>query len=184
MSERAPQPNPESMPKSIETSQEYKRPAHNKTERIQTNQEKQETISKARNEVKKEAKNSGDIKLDHGGEQSHATAAPISRELKTMMRIRTLTRIQKELPGPKRVLSKVIHAKPVEAVSVVGEKTIARPIGLLGGGLVAFIGSLVTLYAAKHYGFRYNLLLFFLLFIAGYLVATGLEILYKTTNRK
>jgi hypothetical protein len=153
-------------------------------EHKQTAHEKQENISSARNEVKKEAQSAGDIKLDHGSEQNHTAAtAPISRELKGMMRARTLTRIQKELPAPQRVLSKIVHAKPVEVISAVGEKTIARPIGLLGGGLFAFAGSVITLYTAKHYGFRYNLLLFFLLFVAGYAIASALELLVRIAKK-
>lgn len=183
MSERISQPKPESAPKNVEASPEHHRPAHNKVERKQTAHEKQENISSARDEVKKEAQSAGDIKLDHGSEQNHSATAPISRELKNMMRTRTLTRIQKELPAPQRALSKIVHAKPVEVASAIGEKTIARPIGLLGGGLFAFVGSVITFYTAKHYGFRYNLLLFFLLFVAGYAVASALELLVRIAKK-
>lgn len=183
MSERMPQPRPESVPKNVETGIEHHRPTHNKAEHKQTAHEKQENISSARNEVKKEAKSAGDVKLDHGSEQNHAVTAPISRELKSMMRSRTLTRIQKELPAPQRTLSKIIHTKPVEVVSAIGEKTIARPVGLLGGGLFAFAGSVITFYTAKHYGFRYNLLLFFLLFVGGYMAASIVEGLARLVKK-
>lgn len=183
MSERISQPTPEAPRKHVEASPEHHRPAHSKVERHQTAHEKQESISTARHEVSKEARASGDTKLDHGSEQNHTPAAPVNRELKSMMRNRTLKRIQKELPAPQRALSKVVHAKPVEVVSAIGEKTIARPMGLLGGGLCAFIGSIVTFYMAKHYGFRYNLLLFFMLFVAGYVVTSMIEIVVRTTRR-
>ena len=99
------------------------------------------------------------------------------------MRVRTLNRKRKDLPAPQRVLSRVVHTKPVEILSTAGEKTVARPAGILGGGLTALAGSAATLYMAKHYGFRYNLLLFILLFAAGYLVATVLELLVAMVKR-
>ena len=184
MSERAPQPSPESMPKRVESSPERQNNVTRKHEKQPSNAEKQENISALRQEVSKEAHQSGDLKLDNLGEQKSPVATtPVNRELKNMMRIRTLKRIQKELPASQRTLSKIIHTKPVEVLSTAGEKTIARPAGLLGGGLLALIGSIVTLYTAKHYGFRYNLLLFFMLFVLGYLVATLLELIIRIIQR-
>lgn len=183
MSERLSAPSPEAPRKHIENSPEHHRPAHHKVEREQTAQEKQENITGLRQEVKKEAQSTGDIKLDHNSESNNAPVVPVNRELKDMMRIRILNRVRKDLPAPQRALSKVVHAKPVEAVSAVGEKTIARPAGLLGGGLFALVGSLITFYTAKHYGFRYNLLLFFLLFVAGYALATIIELVVLLVKR-
>lgn len=182
MSERLSQPTPEAPKKHAETSPE-RRNTLPKIERQQTTHEKQEHIKSIRHEVSKEARGSGDMKLDHGSERnSAAPTAPVNKELKAMMRDRTLKRVQKELSAPQRTLSKVVHAKPVEVVSAAGEKTIARPFGLLGGGLFAFIGSLVTFYTAKHYGFRYNLLLFLMLFVVGYLVATLVEMIVRAVQ--
>jgi hypothetical protein len=183
MSERLSQPSPEAPRKHAEAGPE-RRAALPKVEHQPSAHEKQEQIKSIRQEVGKEARGAGDMKLDHNSERSSAAhTAPVNRELKAMMRDRTLKRVQKELNAPQRTLSKVVHAKPVEIVSAAGEKTIARPFGLLGGGLFAFIGSLVTFYTAKHYGFRYNLLLFFMLFVLGYLVATLFEILVRTVQR-
>ncbi len=183
MSERFSSPTPEAPRKHVETSPEHHRPVHHNVEREQTAHEKQEKLSGLRTEVGKEAKSSGDVKLDHTSEANNAPASPVNRELKDMMRVRILNRVRKDLPAPQRVLSKVVHAKPVEAVSAVGEKTVARPAGLLGGGFLALIGSLVTFWTAKHYGFRYNLLLFFMLFVAGYVIATVIELVVLLVKR-
>jgi hypothetical protein len=155
---------------------EVKHESHNKL----SDKERQEQLASLRNEVSKESKSLNEAKIDHTTtEKDRPAQGPINKELKNMMRVRTLTRIRKELSSPDRVLSKVIHSKPVEKVSAVGEKTVARPVGLLGGSLIALTGSLITLYMAKHYGFRYNLLLFLMLFGIGYLLATILEVVFK-----
>ena len=177
MSERMPQPSPEQAPKPVEHTVEHHRPRHDQVEHAPNAKEKAETISGLRKEVGKEAKHSGDVKLDHNSEKKHISTPPVTRELKNMMRVRTLNRVRKELPAPQRALSKIVHAKPVEVASAIGEKTIARPVGLLGGGFAALVGSAITFYMAKHYGFRYNLLLFLLLFVVGYAAATLLAII-------
>lgn len=178
MSERLSQPSPEKSAPQPENSVEHQRPRQEKSEREPSQKEQLEAIQSIRKEVGKEAKQSGDVKVDQSSEgKSQQSTPPVNRELKNMMRVRTLTRIRKELPKPQRALSKVVHLKPVEAISTVGEKTVARPIGIVGGGLAAFTGSLVTFYMAKHYGFRYNLLLFVILFVAGYVAATLLEMI-------
>lgn len=90
---------------------------------------------------------------------------------------RELNKIQSKLPPSSRKFSKVIHNKTVESISNIGAQTAARPSGLLGGSIFAFSGSLIVYYMARHYGFRYNYLMLFLLFIFGFLVGCILELL-------
>ncbi len=77
-----------------------------------------------------------------------------------------------------------MHLPAIEAASEVGAKTVARPIGLLAGGLCAFFGSVLLLWAAKHYGFRYNYLFFFLVFIGGYFLGLLVEATIKLLGKK
>jgi len=72
----------------------------------------------------------------------------------------------------------------VRITSEAASKTISRPSGLLGGGLMAFAGSLVYLYLAKHIGFRYNYLLFTLLFVGGFAVGLCLEVIIWLVSRQ
>ncbi len=88
---------------------------------------------------------------------------------------RVIIRTRKQLPLTGRILSKVIHQPIIDFLSDAGENTIARPSGLLGGGVVSLLGSGVILYTAKNYGFRYNLLAFFLLFLAGFIIGLFIE---------
>lgn len=166
-----------------ETKHEAEKQHHEKHNKL-SEKEQHEQLTALRNEVNRESRSLEETKVDHSAsEKDRATQGPINKELKNMMRVRTLTRIRKELSAPDKALSKVIHSKPVEKISSVGEKTIARPIGLLGGGFIALAGTLVVFYIAKHYGFRYNLLLFIMLFVGGYMIATILEILLKIVKK-
>ncbi len=97
--------------------------------------------------------------------------------LKTDAYKKTLKRVQQRLKPADRTLSKIVHNKTVESISNVGAQTMARPSGLLGGSICAFLGSLVLLYSAKHYGFRYNYFMFFIFFVGGFLVGLGIELL-------
>lgn len=90
---------------------------------------------------------------------------------------RELTKIRSKLPASSRRFSKIIHNPTVETISNIGAQTVARPSGLLGGSIAAFVGSLVLYYMAREYGFRYNYLMMFLLFIGGFAVGAVLELL-------
>lgn len=107
----------------------------------------------------------------------------INRELKDMAYKRTLKRTRSRLPAPLRPLSKFIHQPAVEAISEFGAKTIARPSGVLAGGITAFLGSSLVLWVSRHYGYEYNFLLFALLFIGGFFVGLILELLIRLLRR-
>lgn len=117
-----------------------------------------------------------------------ATHAPselyVNKELKEQTFKRSMTRVRKQLSTPSRAFSKVIHQPAVDAVSRVGGKTVARPSGLLMGGIFAFIGSSFFLIMAKHYGFRYNYLMFVLFFAGGFAVGLVVEMLLFVFRRK
>jgi hypothetical protein len=83
--------------------------------------------------------------------------------------------VRRHLTKRERKFSSFVHAPTVEKVSEVGAKTIARPSGLLGGGLVALIGSVGTLYIARKYGFEVPNSLFMALFVVGFVVGVVAE---------
>lgn len=95
-----------------------------------------------------------------------------------------MRQIRSKLSKPDKTFSKVIHNKTVESVSEVSSKTIARPSGLLGGGICALLGSAYLLYMTKHYGFEYNYFVFFLLFVGGFFVGMFGELLLRYVFRK
>jgi len=93
-----------------------------------------------------------------------------------MLRMRqNLTEVQKRLKPAQKRLSNVIHQPAVRRVSESASKTISRPSGLLGGGVIAFAGSLVYLYLTSTLGFAYNYLFFLLFFIAGFVLGIAIE---------
>lgn len=96
----------------------------------------------------------------------------------------SLNAIRRQLPKPARSFSKLVHNPTIETVSNVSAQTIARPSGLLGGGLGAFLGSAFLLYMSKHYGFEYNYTLFIVLFAGGFLLGLVLELLVWVVWRR
>ncbi len=110
-------------------------------------------------------------------EPQASTPASISRELKRTTLNRELKAIRRKLPARERALSRLVHQPVVRVVSETAGKTISRPSGLLGGGLVAFLGSSGYLYLAKHLGFSYNYFVFLVLFAGGFVVGLVLELL-------
>ena len=79
--------------------------------------------------------------------ESSANKAPaatyFSRELKNMTFNRSLKNARRHMNAPSKALSKVIHQPVIEKVSEVAGATVARPSGILGGGLFAVLGSAI-----------------------------------------
>lgn len=95
-----------------------------------------------------------------------------------------LARARQNLPAVSRQLSKIIHQKNIEAISNVGARTVARPSGLLGGGIGALLGSITLLYASKHYGFSYNYAFFLVAFLVGFAAGLTIEALLRVVKRR
>lgn len=108
----------------------------------------------------------------------------VSKELKDLAYRRTLRRAQNRMSAPSRLFSRAIHQPAVEAVSELAGKTVARPSGVLLGGIFAFLGSGIFLWVTRHYGYEYNYLLFAICFVGGYFVGLFVELGLKMASRK
>lgn len=64
-----------------------------------------------------------------------------------------MSNVQKDMSPAERTFSKVIHAKPVEAVSQAVGSTVARPNAILAGSLAAFIVTSAVYVIARIYGY-------------------------------
>ena len=93
--------------------------------------------------------------------------------------------LQNQLPSSSRKFSKFIHNPVVEKTSEMLSSTIARPSGILGAGIVGFIGFAVVLYFAKRNGFALpsNSSLFVLVLVGGWICGLLVEALVKTVKK-
>ena len=144
-------------------------------ERAKAEQISSENLEKIREIAKNEAE-----QLTAVGEVAESNNSDsligVQHSLKADAFNRTLTKIRHRLSKPDRAFSKLAHNDAIDKISAIGSQTIARPSGVLAGSICAFTGSSVLLYLSKHYGFRYNYLVFFGLFIGGFLLGSLLEL--------
>lgn len=141
-------------------------------------------IEHAKSKVETQAISGKEYTVGEKESTSHSSTHSYNqKELKAESFNKTINHVRKKLPKSSRYFSKVIHNKKIESVSEVGAKTVARPSGILGGGIASFIGSALILYLAKHYGFEYNFFSFILLFIIGFFIGSSVEILYKSIKK-
>jgi hypothetical protein len=110
-------------------------------------------------------------------EPEHQVNATISSEVKRNTARREIKNLRKQESLPDRTLSRIIHQPVVRAISEGASKTVSRPSGLLGGGLLAFLGSGSYLILAKYMHFNYNYSVSLALFVAGFLIGLCLELL-------
>jgi hypothetical protein len=99
----------------------------------------------------------------------------IDKAAKTLRMKQNLAEVQNRLKPAQKRLSKAIHQPLVQHVSESAGKTVTRPSGLLGGGILAFVGSVAYLYITRHYDLAYNYSFFLLFFISGFLLGLLIE---------
>lgn len=107
----------------------------------------------------------------------------IHQALKKSSYKRSLKKVQSQLNPVERTLSKTIHNPVIDRTSEGLARTVARPQGILFGGIFAVLGSSVFLYFTKHYGFEYNYLAFIALFIGGYIFGLFVDLFRAVFKR-
>ncbi len=143
--------------------------------------EHQEHIGEIRAKAAEQSKAAHEIAPDEPSNH-HTPHHYVTAELKDMAYQRAITRVRRQLSPAARSFSKVIHQPAVNALSEATAKTIGRPSGILGGGILALAGTTAYYYIAKHYGYEYNFGVFLLLLAAGFAVGWIAEFLLRTMH--
>ena len=115
---------------------------------------------------------------------SHTPSMGVTRALKKQAYKKVLSQARKQLSPSERTFSSVIHSPTIEKASDIGAKTVARPSGILTGGIVAFVGSSVLFYMSKHYGYRYNPFVFIALLVIGFVAGLLLELVFTSMLKR
>lgn len=145
---------------------------------------KTDDLEKIRGSIEDSAKSVDKISVEKDDDQRGLEAPRLDRTVKKRTYKKELTRVRKKLNTPQKAFSSVIHNPAVDAISEVGSKTVARPSGLLGGGVIASLGTLALYIASRYYGFEYNFFVFILLLVLGFIVGVCVElILYPMLAR-
>lgn len=150
---------------------------HTKEQAAKAAQEKAgENLAQIQELARAEAQESQSITTEQEAPPDDDSLLGMQQSLKNTSYARTLAKTRQKLPKAARSFSKIVHNNVVDTVSNVSAQTIARPSGVLGGSISAFIGSIVVLYYSRHYGFAYNYFLLFVLFVGGFLIGASLEL--------
>lgn len=183
MSERAPK---HEQHKSPEQKHEEALKSHERERQIieagkQAKHESEDSLESIRSSIEKESAKAEIEKPGREASEEESKVRPtiIDRTLKGKAYQKELHRVRSHLSKPQKSLSKFIHAPVVEKVSEVSGKTVARPSGLLGGGLVAFLGTLALVIMTRYYGYEYNFFVFIALLIGGFFLGLLLELIIR-----
>jgi translation elongation factor EF-G len=140
-----------------------------------------EELEEIRSHAEKEAKSAQEMLHEASKDSVSNESEPqfINYELKEIARQRLLKLARRHLPRYSRAMSKAIHQPVVDATSEVVAKTVGRPSGIIGGGLLALVGTTIYYYITRHYGYSYNSFVFLLLMLVGFVLGWCIEITYK-----
>jgi hypothetical protein len=119
------------------------------------------------------------------GDSERKNQQSITKAEKTRTYKMTMKRAQSQMSAPSRSFSKFIHNPFVERTSEAVGATVARPSGILGAGILGFIGISVVLYYARRNGFAIDnpYALTVILFLGGWTLGLVVEFIYKTARR-
>lgn len=183
MSEQAPNPELHRSPEANHETHVEQHATKHAEKRAETAAAATQSVEAIRHKIAEEAHSKREINTSKAEQPAGETHAFVTHNLKVMARRRLLKRVREQLPASDRVLSRVIHQPIIDSASELTGKTVGRPSGLLSGGIFAFIGSGTLLYIDKHYGYRYNFLLWALCFIGGFLIGLLIELVIKLVAR-
>lgn len=175
----------ESSAESLDTKDQLEKAA----ERLREKAEKEssaEDREKAQVESKKSAEKlaiSGKEKAPDGSEKK-SSRQPAHKHAKQQTYRATMRRVESKLPSYQRAFSRVVNNPTVDKVSNVTGKTVARPSGMLGGGIFAFAGLAVVTLVANQQGFPVNGgAVFIALLFLGWIVGVVIEFAYKLIKK-
>lgn len=179
------QPNPEH---AAEKLQPIESSEHVKKHETESNQPEHDQIAESldslRSHIETQAVSSNETARGSAEDAPAASQHVLQRELKADAYKQTLERTRSRLSPPARVFSRIAHQPAIEAISTIGEKTIARPSGLLAGSACALLGSAFLLYMTKHFGFTYNYGVFLICFVGGFVLGLLLEAAWHLLFRR
>lgn len=158
------------------------------TAEVESQKQKSERIEHLRGQIEHEAKTETEALKPFELKKIEKTKdlpPPPSKELRGSTLNRELKEVRRKLSFPDKVGSKIIHNPVVRGVSEISSKTISRPSGLLGGGIVAFLGTGAYYYLTVHIGLKYNYLVFVILFVGGFIIGLAIELgIYTLSSKK
>lgn len=184
MSEKAPQPSHKEHAPSPESSGKDKE----RLEHLKHKAEQAEKAERGRHNIEqlkehaKEAAKSHKETQPHHEKESHESVIGTQRDIKTKAYKDTMRKARSHLKPTQRTFSKIIHQPVVDAVSEFSAKTVARPSAILGGGIMALIGSGFFLFMAKYYGFGYNFFVYIAFLAVGFVLGLLVELLFHRRN--
>lgn len=145
---------------------------------------KTDSIEAIQERIEKAAKSKEDIKVNAAETAANDSTLRAGAQLKGAAFRQRMKEIQRKETPAQRTFSKFIHQPAVESVSNAAEGTIARPSGLLFGGLFSVVSSIVILYICKHYGYEYNFLIGIVFFVGGFFLGLIIEGIWRIFRRK
>lgn len=152
-------------------------------ERAEKEAEKDRTHEK--HEARKSAEHEAISGKEHapGGSEKKSKKEPVHRSHKQMTYKATMRRVEGRLPAYQRGFSRFVNNDRVDKVSNVASKTVARPSGLLGGGVVAFVALLVVTFYASRYGWEVSGSEFVIFVAVGWVLGLIAELVLKLVRR-
>jgi hypothetical protein len=181
--------SPSSKEKIVATSEELNTLSQHEThsshtKRHENQKQPAESLEAIRRKIERQTASQEKPAVKEQTKEATPTTRVATKRIKTERYQLTMSQVRGHLSPTQKLASKIVHQPFIEAASEIGSKTIARPSGLLGGGLTALIGSLGIIIVAKRVGFEVPNSIFWVLFLIGFLLGMAIEFLFRKLKKR
>ncbi len=157
---------------------------HHETRAENSRHEHRENLEQILDKIEETAKSVHEAGHQEAETPKKSNPRFVGKQLKQNNLKSSLRRIQKDLKPYQRPLSKFIHNGAIERASELGAKTIARPDGLLFGGIASLLVSLGVMFVCRYYGYEYNYFIGLISFPVGFIIGILGELVLSPLKRR
>jgi len=164
----------------------HERRLHQKheVEAAKATHEHQKKIETIRRSIENRAEKTEAIKIDSAETKAHDSKPHfVSSSMRNYSLNQSLKSIRRNLTPAEKQFSRIIHNQAVDQISEVSSNTIARPSGLLVGGISAFCSSIAVMIICRYFGYEYNYFIGIAAFVIGFGIGIVFEAIFKLSHR-
>ena len=144
--------SPERLAEISENQKETMRSKLDEAEKQHHERESEQEVLAQATELAKEAKETEQRSLQPSPAERRR-GAPSKKQLNGSFKSQ-MQNVQADLGPGSRLISRLIHVKPIEKMSDIASSTIARPNAMLYGSIAAFVTITILYFVARYYGYK------------------------------
>lgn len=168
---------------SHEAAKQLEKAAEHLRQRAEQEAVSRETVEQEKQAVRTEAQKEAISGRERSNGSERHQQAQVHRSVKQQTYRATMRRVEAKLPAYQRTFSRFVNNANVDKISNVTARTVARPSGVLGSGVVAVVVMIAVTYYAHTLGFTVSSSVFVVALLIGWIIGLMCEAVWRMIKR-